>query len=117
MSPPTPPQIKFRQSSSAATTTTTSSSQDARLLVRETLRISANLASSATSSSSSSPPDACTFHGVRILCSEEIDGRRWNYVAHPQTSSIRAISLQTPQPPAHVLYTHYYFDCFLMIFV
>ena len=70
-----------------------SSSQD--ILIRETLRISAELASSSTT----------TFSTSRFICCEEIDGRRWNYVADTDASgkfnnnSFRSLSLQTPKPP------------------
>ncbi|KAF5952389.1 hypothetical protein HYC85_010333 [Camellia sinensis] len=89
-------------------------SHDAHLLVRQTLRISANLASS--SSSSSSPPANLGFveeqfvdSTFRLICCEEIDGRRWNYFADNGPSnqfnmpSIRAVSLQTPQAPVQEL--------------
>ncbi|XP_060194849.1 protein root UVB sensitive 6 [Lycium barbarum] len=101
-------------SSTTLTTATVSSSHDATLLVRETLRISADLASS----SSSPPPlsSEASFGGqfvdssLRLLCSEEIDGHRWNYFAddslkcggpdHFKKNSIRAVSLHSPQAPA-----------------
>ncbi|CAL5380025.1 unnamed protein product [Camellia sinensis] len=89
-------------------------SHDAHLLVRQTLRISANLASS--SSSSSSPPANLGFveeqfvdSTFRLICCEEMDGRRWNYFADNGPSnqfnmpSIRAVSLQTPQAPVQEL--------------
>ncbi|AES89601.1 putative Root UVB sensitive family [Medicago truncatula] len=74
------------------------SSQD--ILIRETLRISAQLASS-------TPPllDTTTPSTLRFICCEEIDGRRWNYVAETNASgqfknnSFRSLSLQTPKPP------------------
>ncbi|CAM8899323.1 unnamed protein product [Rhodiola kirilowii] len=101
------PHMKLKKS---APPTAATDAPDARLLlVRETLRISANLASSPSSSSSSTPPQStsATFHGVRLLCSEEVDGRRWNYVIddhHRPTPSIRAITLHTtPHSPAHEL--------------
>ncbi|XP_052206153.1 protein root UVB sensitive 6 [Diospyros lotus] len=104
-------------------TLTATASHDARLLVRETLRISANLASS------SSPPPQETaglrpeaanlglveeqFVGssLRLICCEEIDGRRWNYFAEKNNGkynqlnkgSIRAVSLHSPQAPAEEL--------------
>lgn len=49
----------------------------------------------------------------RMICSEEIDGRRWNYLAESsggrsngakqsKKNSIRAISLQSPKAPVDV---------------
>ncbi|KAK9167826.1 hypothetical protein Scep_003017 [Stephania cephalantha] len=120
--------IRIKQSPASAQTLT--ASQDARILVRETIRISANLASAPASSPSASllPPPlvANGSHGggglrpevkfglveeefvdssLRIICCEELDGRRWNYVAEKDSSrrskrgSIRAVSLQTPLAP------------------
>uniref|UniRef100_A0A7N0TWU9 Protein root UVB sensitive 6 n=1 Tax=Kalanchoe fedtschenkoi TaxID=63787 RepID=A0A7N0TWU9_KALFE len=105
MAPP-PPHVRLKQSTTTATAPPPH--HDARFLVRETLRITANLASSSSPSSNSPPqppaPEPLTFHGARLLCSEEIDGRRWNYVSlHNHPSSIRAVSLNTPQPPVHEL--------------
>lgn len=46
---------------------------------------------------------------LRMICCEEIDGRRWKYYADSGGSkrrkggSIRAVSLQTPKPPAEEL--------------
>lgn len=121
-----PTQIKQSRStpSSATTTQTLTNSQDARLLVRETIRLSANLASSplpSSSFSSCSPLVAekeCS-HGIveeeyvnsslRVICREEIDGRHWKYVAETDDSgrfkkaSLRSISLETtPQEPLNV---------------
>ncbi|KAJ8767790.1 hypothetical protein K2173_020730 [Erythroxylum novogranatense] len=112
-----PPPINLKQSSNPTAqtlTNTTTTSQDARLLVRETLRISANLVSAPVSSTalpSVSPPDSASFVGssLRLICSEEIDGRRWNYLAESdgfgrfKSNSIRTVSLQTPQAPAQEL--------------
>lgn len=123
----TRPPIKLKQSpsnSAAQTLTATSSAQDVRLLVRETLRISANLASSPPgsaahplSSSSSSllqSSENSSFglldenfvnSSLRLICCEEIDGRRWKYVAEKDASgrfrkgSIRALSSHSPQAP------------------
>ncbi|XAR49294.1 hypothetical protein NMG60_11032450 [Bertholletia excelsa] len=111
-----------RTPSSAAQPLPGTASQDARLLVRETLRISANLASSASPSSSALVaaescglrPDAANWglvdeqfvdSSLRLICCEEIDGRRWKYFAENGESkqlrrgSIRAISLQSHQAP------------------
>ncbi|TQD77078.1 hypothetical protein C1H46_037405 [Malus baccata] len=126
-----PPPLKLKQSSASSTnqtlTTTATSAQDARLLVRETLRISANLASSAPSQALPLDTQAPKHQlpqllhhdqdfvgsSLRLVCCEEIDGRRWNYVAEPDSSSsssssaattfkkgsFRALSLHSPQPP------------------
>ncbi|KAE9602087.1 hypothetical protein Lal_00049544 [Lupinus albus] len=69
-----------------------SSSQDARLLVRETLRMSANLSSSPASLS-------------KLICWEEMDGHRWNYVAEIENNKIsfRPLSLQKKQSQKHHL--------------
>ncbi|KAL2939476.1 Protein root UVB sensitive 6 [Bienertia sinuspersici] len=127
--------LKLRQSSSSTSTTTTSSStaktlttssssssQDARILVRETIRISANLASAPSSSPQIPPTTPASFPGsknlrlglveddyidsnLRLICCEEIDGRRWKYVAENDSfgkfkkGSVRSVSLQTPQAP------------------
>ena len=45
---------------------------------------------------------------LRLICCEEIDGRRWKYFAESGGSkrlkkgSIRAVSLQSPQAPVEV---------------
>lgn len=45
----------------------------------------------------------------RVLCCEEIDGKRWNYVVDAEGprmtrrgSSLKAVSLQSPVPPIDV---------------
>ena len=132
----TPPPIKLKQSQANATAQTltaaaasSSASHDtARLLVRETLRISANLASSP--SIPAEPPlsladspesrslnrrrlglveDEYVNSSLRLICCEEIDGRRWNYVAEKDAlsgtfkkNSIRALTLHSPQAPVEV---------------
>ncbi|KAK9678010.1 hypothetical protein RND81_11G181700 [Saponaria officinalis] len=107
--------MKFRQSQ----TLTPPSSNDSRLLARETLRISAQLASAPPHE----PPPAAVapplesknlrlgfveeeFIGssLRLICCEEIDGRRWKYVAENdhgsfKKGSLKSICLQTPQAP------------------
>lgn len=108
-------------SRSQTLTSAATSSQDTRLLVRETLRISANLASAPP------PSTAPEIGGLRsgdesyglveerfvdssssLVCYEEIDGRRWKYLAENNDSkqfkkgSIRAVSLQNPQTPVDV---------------
>ncbi|XP_016648106.1 PREDICTED: protein root UVB sensitive 6 isoform X2 [Prunus mume] len=118
--PPSPLKLKKSSSSTQTLTTTATSAQDARLLVRETLRISASLASSEPNL----PPLDTQTHtprnqlgllhhdqdfvssSFRLICCEEIDGRRWNYVAEPDSSpgtfkkgSLRALGLHSPQPP------------------
>ncbi|XP_042506729.1 protein root UVB sensitive 6-like [Macadamia integrifolia] len=117
--------IKINQSPTSAAQTLTSS-QDARLLLRETLRINANLASAPSSTSAASPSsslvasESCGLRAeskfglleegfndsnLKIICREEIDGRRWQYVAEKDGSgrfkkgSVRSVSLQTPQAP------------------
>ncbi|KAL2339324.1 hypothetical protein Fmac_013770 [Flemingia macrophylla] len=78
------------------------SSSSQEILVRETLRMSANLASSPLNGS-------LTPSSLRLICCEEMDGRRWKYVAetdgHGQfkTNSFRPLSCQAPhsQPPIH----------------
>ncbi|GLU06057.1 hypothetical protein SLE2022_231210 [Rubroshorea leprosula] len=102
------------------------SHQDSRILVRETLRISANLASAPPSLPTTThnhpplaPPHSPNFSvledqflhsSFRLICCEEIDGRRWQYVAERdapglalKNNSIRALSLQSPQPPVDQL--------------
>lgn len=115
--------VKLKQPPNSAAQTITSS-QDARILVRETIRISANLASSPPACSSSSSVTAVDGLGLRseevkfglvqdefvdsslrLICCEEIDGRRWKYLAENDGSgqfkngSIRAVGLQSPQAP------------------
>lgn len=122
--------LKHHSNSTSQTLTAAaaSSSQDARLLVRETLRISANLASAPPPSAA--PPitiaaesdrvrDAAAFglveeqfvnSSLRLICREEIDGRRWEYFADTtnkskqfrKNSAIRMVSLQSPQGPVDV---------------
>ncbi|KAK3037754.1 hypothetical protein RJ639_031125 [Escallonia herrerae] len=110
--------MKLKQpANSASQTLTATTSQDARLLVRETLRISANLASApspvAAESGGLRPQDErfrlveeqFVDSSLRLVCCEEIDGRRWNYFAENGGSkqlkkgAIRAVSLQSPQAP------------------
>ncbi|KAG6577352.1 Protein root UVB sensitive 6, partial [Cucurbita argyrosperma subsp. sororia] len=110
--------IKLKQSQNSAAKSVASSTE-ARTLVRETLRISASLASSPSADSvpptlSLAGPQARKFgivedqfidSSLRLICSEEIDGRRWNYVAENELSgrskngSIRAVCCQKPQAP------------------
>ncbi|KAJ6937889.1 hypothetical protein NC652_012241 [Populus alba x Populus x berolinensis] len=113
------PPIKMKRSpnhTAQTLTTSTTSSQEARRLVRETLRISANLASSPsppanppTLSQSALLEDEFLGSTLRLICCEEIDGRRWKYVAERDDSglfkknSIRAVGLQTPQAPVEEL--------------
>uniref|UniRef100_A0A2P2LVI0 Uncharacterized protein MANES_07G030900 n=1 Tax=Rhizophora mucronata TaxID=61149 RepID=A0A2P2LVI0_RHIMU len=123
-----PIKVKQSPSTTAQTLTGTTSSQDARLLVRETLRISANLASSSSNAVASVPPvsqgesvslvDARRFglveedfvdSSLRLICCEEIDGLRWKYVAENdgfgrlKKNSIRSVSLNTRQVPVEEL--------------
>uniref|UniRef100_A0A6N2K7D4 Protein root UVB sensitive 6 n=1 Tax=Salix viminalis TaxID=40686 RepID=A0A6N2K7D4_SALVM len=111
------PPIKMKQSPNhpaQTLTSSTTSSQEARLLVRETLRISANLASSPPANQPPLSQSALLEDGFigstsRLICCEEIDGRRWKYVAESDASgrfkknSIRAVGLQTPQAPVEEL--------------
>ncbi|XP_022984200.1 protein root UVB sensitive 6-like [Cucurbita maxima] len=110
--------IKLKQSQNSAAKSVASSTE-ARTLVRETLRISASLASSPPADSvpptlSLAGPQARKFgivedqfidSSLRLICSEEIDGRRWNYVAENElfgrskNVSIRAVCFQKPQAP------------------
>lgn len=116
-------------STSQTLTAASSSSQDARLLVRETLRISANLASAhppavappiPIAAESDRVRDAAAFglveeqfvnSSLRLICREEIDGRRWEYFADMthkskqfrKNSPIRAVSLHSPQGPVDEL--------------
>ena len=126
--------INVKQSPNRTTAQTiASSSQDARVLVRETLRISANLASSpgiaAPPIETTSDPSSVSLvesecrrrigsvtvggsefidSSLRLICCEEIDGRRWKYVAEKDGSgglkknSFRALSLHGPQAPVDV---------------
>lgn len=135
----TPPPIKLKQSqtsaAAAAAASSSSASHDtARLLVRETLRISANLASSSPSVpaepqlSLADSPESRSLNrrrlglveeeyvksSLRLICCEEIDGRRWNYVAEKDAlsgtfkkNSIRALTLHSPQAPVEVSNSRY----------
>ena len=116
--------MKLRQSE-----TLPSSSQDARILVRETMRISANLASAPPPSMPVVPPtlpesknlrlglveDEFIDSSLRLICCEEIDGRRWKYVAENDSfgnlkkGSIRSVSLHTPLAPADVCSSIFFF--------
>ncbi|KAH6772630.1 root UVB sensitive protein of unknown function [Perilla frutescens var. hirtella] len=123
--------MKLKNPSNSASQTLTSS--DTRLLVRETLRISANLASAPPPSPSAAAvapqerpllqdssfgglvDDQFLNSSLKLICCEEIDGRRWQYFAddnigvrtvgskHLKKNSIRAVSLQTPLSPADEL--------------
>lgn len=120
--------LKHPSNSTSKTLSATTPSQDARLLVRETLRISANLASApppATPPALLPPPISTVANGnvatfglveeqflnssLRLICREEIDGRRWEYFADLDNSkqfrknSIRAVSLHSRQGPGEEL--------------
>lgn len=113
-------------------TAAAASSHDAKLLVRETLRISADLASAPPTlpSVAAVSPEKASFGAIdrqfvdsslRLLCCEEIDGRRWKYFAddsvgfgseqlrknnnnNNKKNAIRAVSLHSPaQAPAEEL--------------
>lgn len=113
--------IKLKQSPNSAATSVASSTE-ARILVRESLRITATLASAPPLDS---VPPTLSLAGpqpsnpgivdnqfldstLRLICCEEIDGRRWNYVSDNEPSgrskngSIRAVCLRTPQAPIDV---------------
>ncbi|KAK4377107.1 hypothetical protein RND71_003403 [Anisodus tanguticus] len=106
--------LKHPPSTSSQTLTATASSHDATLLVRETLRISADLASAPplpSKDASFGVIDRQFFDSsLSLLCCEEIDGRRWKYFAADESvkcgpdqlkkNAIRAVSLQSPQAPA-----------------
>ncbi|CAN1330819.1 Protein root UVB sensitive 6 [Linum perenne] len=115
---PTPIKINKSPNPTAQSLTTTATSQDARLLVRETLRISANLASAPTPSDSLAPPSAMNIglleneflhSSLSLICCEDIDGRRWKYVAENdglgrfKKNSIRAVCLHAPPAPVEEL--------------
>ncbi|KAG6425230.1 hypothetical protein SASPL_115657 [Salvia splendens] len=125
--------MKLKNPSNSTSQTLTSS--ETRLLVRETLRISANLASAPPPSPSpvaAAPQELpllkdSSFGGLaddqflnsslRLICCEEIDGRRWQYFADDnvgarsvalkplKNNSIRSVCLQTPLSPADELIT------------
>ncbi|CAN7039585.1 hypothetical protein BRARA_B01601 [Brassica rapa] len=88
--------------------TISSSSDSVRLLSRETLRISASLASPPDDLLPQALPDSSHFlrSTLRLICCEEIDGRRWKYVAESdgsgkfkRNSVVRAVSLESPRTP------------------
>ncbi|XXG87026.1 hypothetical protein AAC387_Pa11g1814 [Persea americana] len=113
--------IQFKKSPPPPSAQTLVSSKDARILVRETMRISANLASAAppcsiqTGSCESRQglkfgvaDEGFVDSSLRVLCCEQIDGRRWKYVAEEtagsgrmRKSSIRTIGLHAPQAPVN----------------
>ncbi|KAL7119735.1 hypothetical protein ACP275_02G080300 [Erythranthe tilingii] len=123
--------MKLKQPSNSASQTLTSS--ETRLLVRETFRISANLASAPPSAPAAAAvadqerislrdsnfgglvEDQFLNSSLKLICCEEIDGRRWQYFADNEISvrsggskqlkknSIRAVSLQSPQAPIDLL--------------
>ncbi|EYU35039.1 hypothetical protein MIMGU_mgv1a003370mg [Erythranthe guttata] len=116
--------MKLKQPSNSASQTLTSS--ETRLLVRETFRISANLASAPPPAPAAADQERISLRdsnfgglvedqflnsSLKLICCEEIDGRRWQYFADNEISvrsggskqlkknSIRAVSLQSPQAP------------------
>ncbi|XP_010442453.1 PREDICTED: protein root UVB sensitive 6 isoform X1 [Camelina sativa] len=107
------PSVKLKHHSPSPETITSSSFDSVRLLSRETLRISASLASPPDDDLpllSPPSPDSQFLHStLRLICCEEIDGRRFKYVAETDGSSggfkknsFRAISLHSPQTPFDV---------------
>ncbi|XP_075492826.1 protein root UVB sensitive 6-like [Primulina tabacum] len=118
--------MKLKHPSNSASQTITST--DTRLLVRETLRISANLASAPPpypSAEAVTPErqdlrlgglsdDQFVDSSLRVICCEEIDGRRWKYLAENdgfrshgskqlKKNCIRSVCLQSPQAPVDEL--------------
>ncbi|KAK4476804.1 hypothetical protein RD792_015964, partial [Penstemon davidsonii] len=120
--------MKLKNPSNSASQSLTSS--DTRLLVRETLRISANLASAPPLSQEAAPERQDSSFGwivqqqfsdssLKLICCEEVDGRRWQYYAENNNdvnsvrrsnglkqlkkNSIRAVNLQSPQAPVDEL--------------
>ncbi|XP_022724337.1 protein root UVB sensitive 6-like [Durio zibethinus] len=118
--------MKKSANSNATATAQSLTSQESHFLVRETLRISANLASNvgvSSSGSSRSMNDGAAIplmdenrrmgllgdefleSSSKLICCEEIDGRRWMYMAEKdpfgnfKNNSIRTLSLHTPQTP------------------
>ncbi|CAJ2649318.1 unnamed protein product [Trifolium pratense] len=99
------PSISSSSSSLNVKNQTPSSSQD--ILIRETLRISAELASTPLllDTTTPPPPPPPLQSTLKFICCEELDGRRWKYVAETDSSgkfknnSFRSLSLQTPKPP------------------
>lgn len=88
---------------SANSTTTTIANKE--ILVRETMRISANLASTPLLEA---PPPPSPIVG--IICCEELDGRRWKYVAESDArggfkkNSFRPVRLNFHNPRDHPLH-------------
>ncbi|GMH24449.1 hypothetical protein Nepgr_026292 [Nepenthes gracilis] len=112
------PPIKLKRPPTNAAQTMTTSSQEARRLARETIRISANIASAPAVQTLEFPNVRLGMveaefldSSLTLICCEEIDGRRWKYLAESRGSgkikkgSIRAVSLQTPQAPIDELMT------------
>ncbi|KAG9130335.1 hypothetical protein Leryth_004259 [Lithospermum erythrorhizon] len=86
------------------------SSSDARLLARETLRMSADSASEPQGAdvaglvlpSFGIISEKYVGSSLRLICCEEVDGRRFKYFADldgSRNNSIRAVSLHSPQAP------------------
>ncbi|RDX84695.1 Protein root UVB sensitive 6, partial [Mucuna pruriens] len=92
---PNPMKMNMKQSANSTSSSIAAASSQ-EILVRETLRISANLAST---------PLLEKEPSLRTICCEEIDGRRWKYVAETDASglfkknSFRPLCLHTPQAP------------------
>ncbi|KAK1310090.1 hypothetical protein QJS10_CPA08g00952 [Acorus calamus] len=96
--------IQLKQSPAASAT----ASQDARIIVREAMRVT--LASSPPPAEAEAAVEMKTttaVEGVRVLCSEEVDGRRWRYVAEVDGSgrlrkgaAVRVVGLERrPEVP------------------
>ncbi|KAG4929121.1 hypothetical protein AAZX31_17G002000 [Glycine max] len=98
-----PNPMKMNMKQSANSTTTTIANKE--ILVRETMRISANLASTPLLEA---PPPPSPIVG--IICCEELDGRRWKYVAESDArggfkkNSFRPVRLNFHNPRDHPLH-------------
>ncbi|XP_019703522.1 protein root UVB sensitive 6 isoform X2 [Elaeis guineensis] len=123
--------IQLKQSPSSAQTLTRGGATEARAVVREAMRTTAAATVAAPPVVPSLPPppadqiltevrfgpavDGLAVNAAaassRILCCEEIDGRRWNYVVDVEgtgsvrrcSSAVKAVSLQTPVAPVEEL--------------
>lgn len=123
--------IRFKNSPASAQTLARPAAQDARILVRETMRVTA--AATLASAPPLSTPPLTTLpekvrdaelrflpgrelgllgkpDALRVVCLEEVDGKKWKYVAVEEGSgklrmgtSVKAISLQhSPMAPVDV---------------
>ncbi|PSS00321.1 Protein root UVB sensitive like [Actinidia chinensis var. chinensis] len=111
--------MKLKPTPAPNSTAQTLTAADARLLARESIRISADLAASPPATVAATESVGLRNFGfveeqfvdssLRLICCEEIDGRRWKYFAESGGSkrlkkgSIRVVSLQRPQAPVEEL--------------